>query len=531
MSRVWKLGMLALVITTMVWLTTLWRWQSAAIDVGQKDIVLHLLVLPLALLLALWLALRLGAQVRRQLLAPAMVTPAQVPARTTGLEQSAQPSTQAASPWDVVLLGSELCLMPGVCATEVAQQVRERKVWPCLDAVLNDHQGLPVFTARVPDLDPGEDDLKGQEPMEQRDDAEHRKRALQLMARVWQPLAERIVATSGQAAWRAFAPHGEPLDADDERRGGKVHPERLATPAHLAGVAREGRHRREAARPRMTVAVAWPEDMPQAWQTQCLSQVQRTWSAVLDEAQASTPWQMAWVVWAEPSPLALWARIDQALRAWSGEPDAPATSLVVLVADSALDEACIDQWQGRGELFTAQHQQGRVPGEGAVALWWSRPDWPGAGTEALAAVRVRLPAVQARERSADVPGRVGSQALRSCIADAMAVQDLKAPGPLDWQIFSDADHRASRTAELFEALTDVAPELDPMRAVHRLGDVCGDLGLCAGLAPLALAEGVVRDQCAAGNTSSEAAAALVVSVQSPIHRMAMALVPEPVKQT
>jgi hypothetical protein len=77
----------------------------------------------------------------------------------------------------------------------------------------------------------------------------------------------------------------------------------------------------------------------------------------------------------------------------------------------------------------------------------------------------------------------------------------------------------------------VVPELDPMRAVYRVGDVCGDLGLCAGLAPLALAEGVIRDHLLSGNTSPESTtAALVVSVQSPIHRMAVALVPEPVKQ-
>jgi hypothetical protein len=64
-----------------------------------------------------------------------------------------------------------------------------------------------------------------------------------------------------------------------------------------------------------------------------------------------------------------------------------------------------------------------------------------------------------------------------------------------------------------------------------VGDVCGDLGLCAGLAPLALADGVLRDRLQSGNASPESTtAALVVSVQSPIHRMAVALVPEPAKQ-
>jgi len=506
MSRAWKLGLLALVITSMVWLTTLWRWQITARDVGQQDIVLHLLVLPLALLLTLWLAIRLGGQVRRQLQDPA-VTPA---AKDRALELAAQAASAVdrAQSWDVLLLGSEVCLMPGDQAADVAQQVRDRQVWPGLDTNLTDFNGLPVFTARVPELD---------HEVTHEACPEHRMRAWRLMARVWQPLAERIL----EARWQtARADGGQSVATVD----------RVATPAHLAGIGRDNRHLRELDCPRMTVAVALPEHTAKAWQSQCLAQVQCTWEGLLEAEVATAPWQMDWMVWAEPCAQALWARIDQTLRDWSSLPglgQGPARSLVVLVADSAVDQSCIEQWQGRGELFTAQHQQGRVPGEGAVALWWCRTDWPGAGADRQPLVRVMPPVVRSRERSADVPGRVGHQALQACITDAMAAMDSKA----DWLVFSDADHRASRTGELFEALTDVAPELDPMRAVYRVGDVCGDLGLCAGLAPLALAEGVIRDHLLSGNTSPESTtAALVVSVQSPIHRMAVALVPEPVKQ-
>ena len=504
MSRVWKLGLLALVITSMVWLTTLWRWQITARDVGQQDIVMHLLVLPLALLLALWLAIRLGGQVRRQLQEPAVKPAAKD--RAIDLAAQASPAVDPVQPWDVVLLGSEVCLMPGDQAPEVAQQVRDRRVWPRLDASLTDFNGLPVFTARVPELD---------HEVTHEACPEHSMRAWRLMARVWQPLAERILETRWQPGWRA----------DDQHQASCEHP---AGPAHLAGVGRERQHLREAVRPRMTVAVVLPEHTPQAWQDRCLAQVQSTWAGLLDEEEATVPWQMDWVGWMEPTPQAVWARIEHTVRAWSGTTSqGPSRSLVVLAADSAVDDSCIEQWQGRGELFTSQHQQGRVPGEGAVALWWCRTDWPGAGAPALPLVRVMPPMMRSRERSADVPGRVGKEVLQACIADAMAPIDPN----VDWLVFSDADHRASRTSELFEALTEVAPDLDPMQAVHRVGDVCGDLGLCAGLAPLALAEGVIRDRLLSGNNSRESsAAALVVSVQSPIHRMALALVPEPVKQ-
>jgi hypothetical protein len=506
MSRVWKLGLLALVITSIVWLTTLWRWQITARDVGQQDIVMHLLVLPLALMLTLWLAIRLGGQVRRQLQEPAVKPVAM--GKALDLAAQASPAVDPVQSWDVVLLGSEVCLMPGDQAPEVAQQVRDRQVWPRLDASLTDFNGLPVFTARVPVLD--HEATHGACP-------EHSMRAWRLMARVWQPLAERILETRWQPGWRAGDQH-------------QASSEHSARPAHLAGVGRERSHLREAVKPRMTVAVVLPGHTPQAWQDRCLAQVQSMWAGQLDEEAATVPWQMDWVAWVEPSAQTLWARIDQAFRDWSslaGLTHGPARSLVVLVADSAVAESCIEQWQGRGELFTAQHQLGRVPGEGAVALWWCRTDWPSAGAEGLPLVRVMSPVARSRDRSADVLGRVGHEVLQACISDAMSAMDLKT----DWQVFSDADHRASRTSELYEALTEVAPDLDPMQAVYRLGDVCGDLGLCAGLAPLALAEGVIRDRLLSGNTSPESTtAALVLSVSSPIHRMAVVLAPEPVKQ-
>jgi hypothetical protein len=86
------------------------------------------------------------------------------------------------------------------------------------------------------------------------------------------------------------------------------------------------------------------------------------------------------------------------------------------------------------------------------------------------------------------------------------------------QVVADADHRASRTAELFEALQGVAPGLDPMLSVTRVGDACGDLGLASALVPMALAAGLVQQDDATGVT-------LAVHVQATHERMAVALLP------
>ena len=92
----------------------------------------------------------------------------------------------------------------------------------------------------------------------------------------------------------------------------------------------------------------------------------------------------------------------------------------MIAADSALDEAAIEQSQARGELFTSLHQQGRVPGEGAAALWLANAHWPtvAAPTEPGFAPLRLMPAVQQlRARSADAQGRVNTQALAACLSE------------------------------------------------------------------------------------------------------------------
>jgi hypothetical protein len=87
---------------------------------------------------------------------------------------------------------------------------------------------------------------------------------------------------------------------------------------------------------------------------------------------------------------------------------------------------------------------------------------------------------------------------------------------LDLMVVTDADHRASRTSELFEALQTLVPGIDPTVQVTRAGEVLGDVGVARSLLSAALG-------CAAVWASEGEQVALATHVQSSHERVALAL--------
>jgi hypothetical protein len=75
MTKVLKAGGVWLLIAAVVWLITIWRWQTTALDVSAQDIVLQLFVLPVLLAGALLAALWGVRQLREQAAGPASSTP------------------------------------------------------------------------------------------------------------------------------------------------------------------------------------------------------------------------------------------------------------------------------------------------------------------------------------------------------------------------------------------------------------------------------------------------------------------------
>jgi len=70
MLKALKVLLLLLLITAMVWVSTLWRWQTTNTDPSGQDVAVQLVLLPLALTAALLLALWLGKKIRKTLESP-----------------------------------------------------------------------------------------------------------------------------------------------------------------------------------------------------------------------------------------------------------------------------------------------------------------------------------------------------------------------------------------------------------------------------------------------------------------------------
>jgi hypothetical protein len=81
MLKVFKVLLLLLLITAMVWLSTLWRWQTTQTDPSDLDVVVYLLLMPLILTAALLLSLWIIKKIRKTLESPLQSTAAKADQR------------------------------------------------------------------------------------------------------------------------------------------------------------------------------------------------------------------------------------------------------------------------------------------------------------------------------------------------------------------------------------------------------------------------------------------------------------------
>ncbi|MDX9844217.1 MAG: hypothetical protein RBT42_10700 [Aquabacterium sp.] len=508
MARILKALGLGLVIATIVWLVTLWQWHNAERDIGMADIVVQLVVLPvlltLGLLAALWGVQRLRAPVE----APAAAPSTGEGALDAALSAEAQ-AQRDASAW---VLAEAVHLPVGADADTAWSTLQAGGARPDLDAHLQDLDGLPVFTARVPEIEL-DDWLMTHGELSHPDEGGLPPAVLRALALIDAPL-HRVLDTL--TSLRTELPEDEPSSDSDEALAlgdgsafGKAHLSGVARPMALAQQAS-----REAQRPRVAVRVLWPAHWQEADREAATAWLQSQCGTLLDWVATVNAHMPAWQVAPLAQAESLWTEIDQLLLRWAREPRPEL--LLLLAVDSALDADRIDHLQAIGELFTAQHQTGRVPGEGAAALLLAHPQWPHLSTQMPEAMRLWRPVCRRRDKSADAAGRIGCTTLTAVLTEVL---QRSTPPHEGLMVVSDADHRASRTGELFEALQSVAPELDPLQQVTRVGEACGDLGVARALVPTALA-------CAALRQSDQAQrVAVATHVQSPHERVVVALSP------
>ncbi|MGH6647691.1 hypothetical protein [Aquabacterium sp.] len=495
MSKVLKAGLLCLVVGALVWLVTLWRWQTADHDASGAEIVGQLFVLPLvltaALLVAVWGVARVRADAARPVVAAPLVRPRQAMADVPGAASVDERR------FSVAVLQSAVNLSVGDSPAQAWGQLQSATQRPSLDPHLQDVDGAPVFTARLPDLAVG--DLRDSLPSDVSD------RVVRALALLQSP-ADDLIAKACELAEDWPAEPGVPL----------AHEPSPDRPAHLSGMAPPVSEAvRLASRlPRLNIRLAVPSAWSDAEREHASAWLRMRCTLLADECAAfrhSPPTPHVHVL---DHADGLWTLLDQEAVQWSREA-APQWSLV-LAADSAIDETEVERRQVVGELFTSAHQTGRIPGEAAAGLLLATAQWPGLNGQTPLPARLFRPVRLRRNKSADAAGRVGPAVLHDAMSQALTLC-AATPDQLS-HVLADGDHRASRTAEVFEALQTLAPALDPMLSVTRVGEACGDLGLAGALVPVALAADLAQQDDEAGVT-------LALLVQATHERVALALTP------
>jgi hypothetical protein len=542
-ARLFQLALLWLIVSAMVWLTTIWRWQSQDADVGTSDILLQLIVLPLLLAAVLGGAIWAVGHTRRQASAP-LAAPAApgaagaagatgaTGASATGLAEAQDTGVGQAS---AVLLAEAVALSAGDEPAQARETLAASGVRPGLDPELQDVDGMPVFSARHPALDvdswleASSPDAALAQPWQP-----EVARSLALLQPVLHTALDALSAQAGPdaAGWQAWLQRGQAA-RDTGPASGPAPLNEADQPSYLSGVARPetpaAQLARKAQAPILHVRLLLPA-WPAAQREQAVAWVKAQCGALLDWAEAMSARGVNWLVEPVTQNEDLWSEVDQMLVRWQreGRPEL----LLLLAADSAITPQAIERMQARGELFTGQHQIGRMPGEAAVALLLGTPHWLGhasaetpdpaaAGAAYTArAVRLHRPVRTRRDKSADAQGRLGVQAVAAALQQ---VVDQHRPDAEGLHIVSDADHRASRTGELYESVAAIWPAVDPMLAVTRVGQGCGDLGVAGVLVPCALASAWLR---AAGSEQATAAPmALALHLQSSHERVVVPLAP------
>ncbi|MEY4764664.1 MAG: hypothetical protein RI907_1337, partial [Pseudomonadota bacterium] len=153
-ARLFQFALLWLIVSVMVWLTTIWRWQNQGSDVSMADIALQLLLLPLALAAVLAGALWGVSQVRKQAAQP--ITPKVAsgqPAPEPRPALAASPVATNPALASAVVLSEHVALLVGHEPDQAREVLIAATARPGLDPELQDFDGMPVFSGRHPDLD------------------------------------------------------------------------------------------------------------------------------------------------------------------------------------------------------------------------------------------------------------------------------------------------------------------------------------------------------------------------------------------
>jgi len=463
------------VLLAAVWGAVMWQWQRSGRQVSDADLLLYLVVLPLAVLLAVVL---LRGAWRRSAVVTAGAAAAAASAAAPAADASAAVAPVTAPAW-YTLSGY------GVVAAgldDISQLLEQAAQPPALrlDPDLRDDDGLGVFTRRCTQADVVSDD-----------NAAPLARAMR---------AAMLAQASAESLLQRLAELHEvlPVEPAPEIEPASGHPTLVMPQARAAAPAR----------PSLRVLHALPDTWRDDERADFTGRMTTWWEQV---SPTMPGWQWHRETIAVPSGERALQQAERRLQLIQRE--GLDEHLVLVVADSWIDEAMVQQLLAQGLLLTAQQPQGWVPGEAGVALLLSPARAAGAQT---GGVRLHRLSLQRRDKSVDEPGRVSGDTLADTIDQLLRAAGHAAES-VD-QVISDTDLSRNRTTELFEALQRALPSPQVAEHCHCLGRLTGRLGIAA--APLALA-------AAAAHCQREQQAVVAVTNSHPHDRLAALLAPAP----
>jgi hypothetical protein len=191
----------------------------------------------------------------------------------------------------------------------------------------------------------------------------------------------------------------------------------------------------------------------------------------------------------------------------------PSEIRLLLGASSAVDEQTVARWETENRLFSAQHQQRQIPGEGAVALILAGPELI-ERLDLADGVRVSRLNTARRDKPVDAGGRIGGKLIEQLVTGLL---DLTGTEPAAIKaVLLDTDHRASYLTEALEGLGPHGEHLDPIQDCLALGTLAGSLLPIGSLVALA---------CARSKVLASEAPVLCISNQHPVERGALLVMP------
>ncbi|CAJ0820958.1 hypothetical protein [Ralstonia flaminis] len=453
-ARLFRSGLTLLAAFVVVWIAVIVWWQTTNRMPSTADIVTYLFLLPLGMVIGYWVIKRALDGIRTNVAAGRELSAA-APAAAAKSDGTPADPQDATRHWRAVLLASALRAPGGSDAASLVDAVQAST-----QPGLTDVQGFgqPIFAAPVDGLDI--EDLRT-ELTERHPDVDwldEHLRALTLAGQVAEELAAHAVAQ-----------HPEPAGPDATR---------LVITALLP---REWTPQQQAA--------------ADAWLRQRIGVIWRADHLTLEPITAK----------GDADALLLLDRATQAVNRTSDE----RVLRMLVVADSLVGPSAVEQLTQNEQLFEANRQHGRVPGEAAagvllcapaLAVASVTPSVDDTGDDAPpAAITITRASVARLEAPTPDRGQPQLEALGGAVrhvletlAAAPAGANGKAPAaaeeePLVASVVTDTGMHPVRTVEVARIFSERFPTLDVAADLLPLGTPCGYVGAAGSLLPVVVA--------------------------------------------